>query len=360
MLTRGSRKVKLSLVPVFFFFLVLVFVGFQFYFNPLTNKSVTINVEKGMTVRELAQELKKEKIVSHPFFFILLARIRRVDRHLQAGQYHLAAGITTSKLLSQLVEGKVILHSVTFIEGWTFADALHTLENNPYLQHTLLHKTPKQVMAAIGYPKQHPEGQIYPDTYLFGKGISDKTILEEATKKMHTILSSSWQQRAKNLPYKNAYQALIMASLIEKETSIEKEKPEVAGVLVRRLKQNMLLQVDPTVIYALGAHFDGDITREDLRVKSPYNTYLYKGLPPTPIALPDKSSILAALHPKSGKALYYVARGDGSHVFSDTLAEHNKAVVMYILEQEKKKLKYRLMLDKVIEMFSGKNNVCYY
>lgn len=324
------RQLKLILAGVLFVFVLLGLIWFRLYFNPVTSKTLIINVPQGVSVRTLAKNLKEQGVIQHPLYFILLARLHGVDHKMQAGKYRVEAGTTPDKLLNQIAEGKVIMHPITFVEGWKFIDVKHALDNNSYIKHTIIKKTPQQIMAVLGHASENPEGQFYPDTYLFGEGIADVVILKKAYRKMHQLLFNAWQHRAKNLPYKSPYEALILASLVEKETNLAYEKPEIAGVLVRRLKRNMRLQVDPTVIYALGKKFDGDITKQDLQIKSPYNTYLNKGLPPTPIGLPDKISIRAALHPAPGKTLYYVATGDGDHIFSETLEEHNKAVAEYI------------------------------
>ena len=201
------------------------------------------------------------------------------------------------------------------------------------MKKTLDYSDLDNLLVQLGYPKQHPEGLFFPDTYHFPRATTDKEFLQRAYQRLQTVLEEEWQQRAENLPYQSAYEALIMASIIEKETGLASERETIAGVFVRRLNKKMKLQTDPTVIYAMGQQFDGNIRKKDLSIDSPYNTYRYKGLPPTPIALAGREAIYAALQPQDGKALYFVAKGDGSHYFSETLAEHNSAVAKYQLNR---------------------------
>ena len=343
-------RLKFILLALLFIFVVFGLISFRFYLNPVIPKEADIVVLPGISMHTLAWELKQQGIIHHPSYFVFLTHLYDVDRKMQAGEYHITAGTTLLELLRQIVEGKVIMHSVTFVDGWIFSDVKNALDNNPYIKHALEQKTPQQIMTALGHPNENPEGQFYPDTYLFGEGVSDELILKVAYCKMHQLLFNAWQLRAKGLPYQSPYQALIMASLIEKETSLAYEKPAIAGVLVRRLQRHMLLQVDPTVIYALGTNFDGNLSKQDLRFKSLYNTYLNKGLPPTPIALPDENSIEAALHPAAGEALYYVATGDGDHIFSSTLAEHERAVAEYVASLGKKRTNYYTWVMKQLTL----------
>lgn len=203
------------------------------------------------------------------------------------------------------------------------------------IEHTLLSDEPENIMIELGYAGNVAEGLFFPDTYNFPKGTTDKAFLQRAYQRLHDILDEEWQARAENLPYKTAYEALIMASIIEKETGLASERSTIAGVFVRRLNKKMKLQTDPTVIYAMGKQFNGNIRKKDLDIDSPYNTYRYKGLPPSPIALVGREAIHAALHPEKGKSLYFVAKGDGSHYFSETLKEHNRAVAKYQLNKSK-------------------------
>ena len=235
------------------------------------------------------------------------------------------------QLLDDLVAGKVIQYALTIPEGLTFRQIMQLLRQQPELRHTLADDSPAAVMQAIGEPGQSPEGRFYPDTYHFPRGTTDVQFLRRAYRTMAGVLQQEWQARDTGLPYKTPYDALIMASIIEKETAVPAERERIAGVFVRRLEKGMRLQTDPTVIYALGQSYDGNIHRRDLSLDSPYNTYRHAGLPPTPIAAPGRDSIDAALHPAPGEELYFVARGDGSHEFSRTLEEHNRAVARYQL-----------------------------
>ncbi|MNZ48707.1 putative aminodeoxychorismate lyase [compost metagenome] len=219
------------------------------------------------------------------------------------------------------------------MEGWTFHQVRELLSRQPKIEQTLAGLSDAEVMARLGQPGVFPEGRFFPDTYKYVRGTRDIDILRQAYQRMEGILVEEWGERASNLPYKEPYQALIMASLVEKETGVPGERAEIAGVFIRRLQKSMLLQTDPTVIYGMGQRYNGRITRADLREPTPYNTYVTPGLPPTPIALPGREAIHAALNPADGQSLYFVARGDGSHVFSDNLDDHNKAVQEYQLKR---------------------------
>jgi UPF0755 protein len=231
------------------------------------------------------------------------------------------------------VSGKTTLHELRLIEGWNFRQIMSAVNANPYLLHTLKEADEALVMKAIGKETINPEGRFFPDTYQFPKNTSDRAFLSRAFAAMENTLSQEWEQRAEGLPYAIPTDALIMASIVEKETGIETERPQVAGVFVRRLLLDMKLQTDPTVIYGLGASFDGNLTRENLLNDTPYNSYTRKGLPPTPICMPGRAAIHAALHPADGKALFFVARKDGTHQFSDTLEQHNHAVREFQLKK---------------------------
>ena len=244
-------------------------------------------------------------------------------------------GLTPRGMLGLIVSGKVVQYPLTIPEGWTFEQIMEAVQDNTVLKHTLNNADEQFVMEQLGHGEEAAEGRFFPDTYHFPRGTSDIEFLRRAYDTMTRVLAEEWDNRDGGLPYKSAYEALIMASIIEKETSVAEERYKIAGVFVRRLQRGMLLQTDPTVIYALGRNFNGDIHNRDLNIDSPFNTYTNKGLPPTPIASPGRASIDAALHPEAGTALYFVAMGDGHHHFSDTLAEHNKAVAKYQLKNGK-------------------------
>jgi len=288
-------------------------------------------VKPGMSLRRVADELHAQGALKHPRLLAWMARWRGVADRVKVGEYHIQPGTTPSRLLTMLVEGRVIQYSLTLVEGWDFRQVMDAIDSNPHLKHELKGLSAAKIMARIGHPGEHVEGRFFPDTYHFPRGTTDVAFLQRAYRDMHERLMHQWQGRAVGLPYKKPYDALIMASIIEKETALPSEREKIAGVFVRRLEKGMRLQTDPTVIYGLGPKFDGNLRRRDLAHDTPYNTYMHKGLPPTPIAMPGLASIHAALHPAPGKALYFVARGDGSHQFSDTLKEHDRAVIKYQL-----------------------------
>jgi UPF0755 protein len=268
-----------------------------------------------------------------PYWFQLLARKGKLAGRIQAGAYHFDAGLTPYQVLQQLAAGRVTHYSVTLVEGWNFRELHAALEQQPKLVAVLEGMEPDQVMTVLGHPDEHPEGRFLAETYQYRAGATDVSLLKRAYRDMQHKLQREWDKRAPKLPYKTPYDALIMASIIEKETSVAAERPLIAGVFVRRLNKGMRLQTDPTVIYGLGEGFNGNLTRKDLRSDTPYNTYTRKGLPPTPIATPGPAAIHAALHPAAGKALYFVATGTGGHKFSANLKEHNQAVREYLKQR---------------------------
>jgi UPF0755 protein len=253
---------------------------------------------------------------------------------IKAGEYEVPAGTTPPALLDLLISGKVIQRAVTLVEGWTFRQVLAALSEDTRLVKELGKAAPGDVMERLGRSGQHPEGRFFPDTYNFTKGTTDLDILRRAYERMEQVLAQEWEQRREDLPLATPEEAVILASIVEKETGLASERPAIAGVFIRRLELGMKLQTDPTVIYGLGDAFDGNLTRAHLRGDTPYNTYVHPGLPPTPIALPGRQAIHAVLHPEDGDSLYFVAKGDGSHHFSTNLAEHNRAVRQYQLGRQ--------------------------
>ncbi len=290
-------------------------------------------IPHGMSLRTLAQELTALGVLDHPYYFLALAYLRGDAGRVKAGEYEISPGTTPAALLDKLVKNQVYQRSVTLIEGWTTAQILAALAKDDRLVGKLEGATPQDLMAALGRAGQHPEGRFFPDTYRFTKGTSDLDILGRAAQAMDRVLAEEWRERAPGLPLESPDQALVLASIIEKETGQASERHTIAGVFIRRLQLGMRLQTDPTVIYGLGAAFDGDLRRADLTRDTPYNTYTRHGLPPTPIALPGRAAIHAALHPAAGDSLYFVAKGDGGHWFSATLEEHQQAVRRYQLGQ---------------------------
>lgn len=288
---------------------------------------------KGGSLSRASRDLDQQGILRHGRWLSLYGRLSgRTAIH--AGEYRLTPADTPRRLLERLERGDVITYQVTLVEGWTFRQALQALRAQEKIRTTL--DTPEaleQFLAGLEIPDNHPEGWFFPDTYRYVAGNSDREILTHAHQRMRDVLTTEWENRAGALPYATPYEALIMASIVERETGVPDERGQIAGVFVRRLERNMRLQTDPTVIYGLADAYDGTIRRSHLRQPTPYNTYVIKGLPPTPIALPGLGAIRAALNPEEGTTLYFVAKGDGSHQFSETLEEHNRAVRKYQLQR---------------------------
>ncbi len=294
----------------------------------------SIVIEPGTTFTGLVSRLAAEGILDHPFDVRLYGRFSGLANSIKAGDYLLTPDMTPRMLLEKLVKGDVIVYQVVLLEGWTLAQALAAIQNHPMITTTLDTDNPEQLRGQLQQllqTEKYPEGLVFPDTYNFSRGTTDRDLLLRAAATMQIVLAEEWQGRDVGLPYSEPYEALIMASIIEKETGLASERQQIAGVFIRRLQQRMRLQTDPTVIYGLGDSYDGDLTRTDLRTASPYNTYLNSGLTPTPIALPGRESISASLHPDQSDTLYFVARGDGSHYFSSSLEEHQRAVRQYQL-----------------------------
>jgi UPF0755 protein len=295
--------------------------------SPLANRDTAyFEVGKGEGLARIAQGLAERGILARPLWFQVLAYASGAQKHLKYGEYEIPPGTSPRDLLDKMVAGKVRQYPVTVVEGWTFADMLALLARHPALKAEVSSKPPAEIMAFLGAAGQSPEGRFFPDTYFVTRGTSDLEVLQRAYGKMRTVLEQEWRARSEPLPLGSPDEALVLASIVEKETARPEERPLVAGVFVRRLAKGMRLQTDPTVIYGMGAAYNGNIRKEDLRRDTPYNTYTRTGLPPTPIALPGQSAIHAALHPDGGTSLYFVARGDGTHVFSSTLEEHQRAV----------------------------------
>jgi len=327
-----TRRSITKSISITFFILCLVFVvtWVKFLYTPLINEQQGYKyiVEPGTSLKAVINDLSFKGVVHYPRYMLLLMRYRGDAPKLKAGEYLFPKGSTPSSMLQQMVNATgLVYHAFTIIPGWNFKDVRHAFSKENSLRHSLEQMTDQEVMTYLGQPGVLPEGQFYPDTYYFAPGTMDTVVLKRAFQAMQTKLYASWTSRSVNLPYKNPGEALIIASLIEKEAYLNNERSMIAGVLINRLRKDMLLQVDPTVIYGMGLRYTGKIRKEDLQENTPYNTYVHKGLPPSPIAMPSLSSITAALHPENTSYLYYVARGDGSHQFSDTYIEHQLAVV---------------------------------
>ena len=299
--------------------------------HPLQPGSDIYVVKPGMSLRAFARELSNRGVLPESHTLVWLAHLTGHDRDLKSGEYRFRNGMSARELLEQVIAGRVIEYPVVLVEGWTFRQFLQVLDAAPKLTHTLSGLSPAAVMERLGHGGEHPEGRFFPDTYYYSAGQTDAAILANAYDKMQKLLQQQWGARDGNLPFKNPYEALIMASIVEKETGRADERRRIAGVFVNRLRRGMRLQSDPTVIYGLGDKFDGNIRLKDLRRATPYNTYTRAGLPPTPVAMPGRDSVEAVLHPADTRDLYFVARGDGGHIFSETLEAHNAAVVKYQL-----------------------------
>lgn len=333
-------------------FLVLVLsfavAWLMFEYNQFTESAISINdgssiytIENGQSLGSIARNLEANGVVSNGFMLRLLARKHGLSSQLKAGEYQLTTGLKPLELLTLFVSGRSVQHSLTLVEGWTFKQMLVAIRDNKILIQTLEGLDGPTVMTKLGYSKQHPEGRFLADTYFFPRGTTDLSFLKRAYRSLEKVLAEKWVTRSSKLPLKTPYEALILASIVEKETGKAEERPTIAGVFVRRLKKGMKLQTDPTVIYGMGARYKGNIRRRDLRQDTPYNTYVHKGLTPTPISMPGRDSLHAVLHPEKGKSLYFVAKGDGSgsHYFSATLKEHNRAVKKYQLNRKQVKTK---------------------
>lgn len=322
---------------IFTFFLLLAvvaaaFVYWRWFVRPLPGGGpATVIIQPGQSLRASAVKLEQQDVLYRSWDLVWLARIEGKATQVRAGEYAIPAQATTATLLDKLVGGNVVLHKLTVIDGWTFDQLVSLLEHDPLIKHTLTGLSDAEIMATIGHAGEKPEGRFFPDTYKFARGTTDVALLKRAYDLMHQRLQNAWSHRDPEMSLDSPYKSLILASLVERESGAAPELPRVAGVFVRRLRRGMRLQSDPTVIYGLGDAYDGNITRRDLRTDTPYNTYTRRGLPPTPIALPGRAAIEAAMHPARGKALYFVSKGDGTHQFSATLAEHERAVRKYQL-----------------------------
>lgn len=292
-----------------------------------------IEVEPGARLRGMLERLEARGAVRHAYAPEIYLRLRGLRPRVQAGTYEIPPHASPEDIIALFEQGKVVLEQLTVVEGATFGDFLEALDQHPRVLHTLRGKSPSQIMAALGHPGVDAEGEFFPDTYRFAANTPDIAILALAYDSMQRALGAAWAQRRPGLPIDSPYQALILASMVEKEAALKSERAQIAGVFVNRLRKRMRLQSDPTVVYGLGEKYDGSIHTRDLQHDTPYNTYTRAGLPPTPVALPGRESLLAAVRPDQTDALYFVASGlgDGAHHFSSTLAEHNSAVKAYLM-----------------------------
>jgi len=333
---RGRAPLRALLLVVLLVMIGAVIYGWydfdRFSRRPLhvTSQGDSIDIARGTGFRTIVSQLRQRGLTSaDPVYWWLLAEQMRVAGKLHAGEYALDRGITPRQLLINMGTDKVLQRNFTIVDGWTFAELRQALAKAEKLNHDSSALDDTAIMQKIGAADETPEGRFLPETYAYVKGDSDLDILKRAHLAMARMLATLWPARDQNLPLATPYDALILASIVEKETGRADERARIAGVFVRRLQDHMLLQTDPTVIYGMGASYNGSIHKVDLITDTPYNTYTRPGLPPTPIALPGKPALLAALHPAPGSELYFVARGDGGHVFSSTLEEHNRNVDCY-------------------------------
>lgn len=305
----------------------------QFIFHSslqVSNQGHVLIVSPGMSIQNISETLAKEGVLKHPSWLVAWVRLIGANGKLQAGEYLIRSGSTPNSLIRLLISGKVIQHTFTIIEGWNFERLMAALNEEPHLTHTLKNLSKEDIMKKIGFHNEHPEGRFLPETYCFTAGTTDVVFLQRAYSQLKHKLAQAWNNRSSFCLLKTPYDALILASIIEKESGFTEEYADISGVYHRRLKLNMPLQADPTVIYGAGKAYIGKVTFSLLKQPSPYNTYLNTGLPPTPIAMPSEKALMAATNPREGDSLYFVAKGTGrGHIFSKTLDEHNVAVRQY-------------------------------
>jgi len=313
-----------------------------------------LDVPSGSSPTGVLNRLQADGVIRDAFLLRLYWRFNLSGQSLHSGEYRMTPGMTAKSLLTQWEKGEVVQYSLTLVEGWTFRQVRAALGKQAKLEQTLNNMSDAEVMTKLGHPNVFPEGRFFPDTYRYVRGMTDVELLKQAYNRLDEVLEEEWDKRASDVPYVDPYQALIMASLVEKETGVPQERGQIAGVFVRRLQLGMLLQTDPTVIYGLGERYNGKITRAFLKEATPYNTYVISGLPPTPIAMVGREAIHAAMNPVPGNSLYFVARGDGSHVFSADLDAHNAAVKEF---QLKRRTDYRSSPAPIVVPTPGVDSV---
>lgn len=300
---------------------------------PMASETIGLQIPAGASVRGIADQLVAAGVLTEPYSFLLMVKLTGSGNKLQAGDYALNTPLQVLSLLDILKHGTFDQFKLQLTEGKTFSDFRQKLAQMPGIRHDTVMLSDHELMQLVSGQDQHPEGWFFPDTYFLDAQSSDVDLYKRAYQKMVQHLTAAWEGREAGLPYRSMYEALVMASIVEKETGVEEERPQIAGVFVNRLRKGMRLQTDPTVIYGMGTRYRGNITKKDLLTDTPYNTYTRSGLPPTPIALPGLASIQAALHPAKTNALYFVANGQGRHVFTSSLEAHNQAVRTYQLKK---------------------------
>ncbi len=328
----NMKKRRIGLVISALLILALV-TWFKFLWTPLITDEhgYEYTIPQGTSIKTVIADLYYKNIIKNRLMFNILVELHRGGHDIKAGEYLFAKGTTPSKLLHQIMTGSgLVYHQFTIIPGWNMRQLRAALEKESHFNHTVRSLSDTALMNQLGHPELKPEGQFYPDTYFFAGGTSDLALLKRAFQDMQHKLTKAWQGREPGLPFKNMNEVLIVASMIEKETEYDVERPVIAGVIINRLNKNMMLQIDPTVIYGLGTRFNGTIYKRDLLAYTPYNTYVIQGLPPTPIAMPGLESIMAVVHPQHHNYLYFVAKHgkDGPHQFSPTLSAHYAAVAV--------------------------------
>ena len=334
------RRVFTSLLALIFVLSLVLFGGALWWLQqPMAlklqpgNTAVDLQIEPGTSANAVAEVVVDSGVDVPAVLLQAWFRLSGQARQIKAGSYEVAPGTTPRKLLSMLVRGEEALKSVTLVEGWTFAQVLDSLQKAEQLKPDTKGLDAQTIMEKLGKPGIHPEGRFFPDTYTFAKGSSDLAVLKRAARAMDKRVEAAWALRSPDSPLKSPDEALILASIVEKETGKPSDRAQIAGVFINRLRIRMPLQTDPTVIYGMGKAFDGNLRKRDLQTDTPYNTYMRNGLPPTPIAMPGKAALMAAVQPQATEALYFVARGDGTSHFSPNLEEHNRAVNKYIRGQ---------------------------
>ncbi len=324
----------------YFLFLVGILGAYLVYLQainkPLNNRAEVLNVPSGVGIAWLSAQLEKQGVIENRYIFRAFTLLNYSDASIKAGEYNLVDVNSMADLVEKLVEGRVIQYAITLVEGKTFKEYKAFLVDQKGLRDEIVELEDSELMRLLGAPGKHPEGQFAPQTYFYTKGDSDFDLLKQAYTRQQVILNEAWEARAEDVQVKSAYELLILASIIEKETGVPSERPEISGVFNNRLKIGMKLQTDPTVIYGMGDTYDGNIRRKDLVTDTEYNTYTRFGLPPTPIAMPGEAAIRAAANPQTTRALYFVGKGDGTHQFSTNLKDHNEAVIKYQLGGKRK------------------------
>jgi len=303
----------------------------KFLHTPLTRDQGDefFTVKPGETLSQISDQLTDNGLVPYSLVATLYARLHGLERSIQEGEYLLDSETTLASLITKMANGEKYQHKVTFLEGWKVSQVLAELWSRDSIMREIYDDDPKVIANLLGLDTDNAEGMVFPDTYFFTRNTSDISLLKRANQKLTSVLTKAWGSRAEELPLNNAYEALILASVIEKESGLNSERSKISGVFLRRMELGMRLQSDPTVIYGMGSKYRGNISREDLLESTPYNTYRIDGLPPTPISLAGEASIKASLNPTASSFLYFVSRGDGSHYFSENLREHNAAVARY-------------------------------